>query len=161
MSALLSTWYACRFVNWISHNWSPLNPHKQYSICIKGLEKMLNWSFANDVFLLDWTRADFESYSDFIRRPSIVWATSNMEPWYRIVRYVVSRDFWMHAPSPVHLWNLLSLRSSDTWTTKRPRYSSHYSSLKSDKIALGVPLCTVDTIPPFVTAAGLVFERQR
>lgn len=76
----ISTWYACRFVNWIAHNWSPLNPHKQYNICIKGLEKMLNWSFANDVCLLDWTRADFESYSEVIRRPSSVWATSTIQP---------------------------------------------------------------------------------
>lgn len=75
----ISTWYAYRFVNWIAHNWSPLNPHMQYNICIKGLEKMLNWSFANDVCLLDWTRADFESYSDFIRSPISVWATSSKQ----------------------------------------------------------------------------------
>lgn len=50
---------------------------------------------------------------------------------------------------------LLPLRSGDTWTTKRPLYYSHYSSLKSDKIALWVPPCAADTIPRFVNAAGL------
>ena len=69
----ISTWYVDRFINWSAHNWSPLNPHRKYNICIHGLEKMLNWSFANDLCLLDWTRTDFESYSDFIRSPTSDW----------------------------------------------------------------------------------------
>jgi len=56
-----------------------LNPHTQYNTCIKGLEKMLNWSFANDACLLDWTRADFESYSEIIRSPSSVWAITSTQ----------------------------------------------------------------------------------
>ncbi|WP_245219112.1 integrase [Pseudomonas vranovensis] len=56
-----------------------MNPHKQYNICVQGLEKMLNWSFANDVCLLDWTRADFERYSEFIRSPLSAWATSSKQ----------------------------------------------------------------------------------
>lgn len=43
--------YSCvestdRFINWIAHNWNPLNPHRHYNTCTHGLEKMLNWSFA-------------------------------------------------------------------------------------------------------------------
>ncbi|WP_268963143.1 hypothetical protein [Pseudomonas arcuscaelestis] len=41
-------------------------PHKQHNICDQGLEKMLNWNLVNDVYSLDWTRADVERYSDFI-----------------------------------------------------------------------------------------------
>lgn len=69
----ISTWYVDRFINWIAHNWSPLNPHRQYNTCIHGLEKMLNWSFANDRCLLDWTRADFEDYAAFILNPTSAW----------------------------------------------------------------------------------------
>ncbi|MGH8420174.1 MAG: integrase [Pseudomonas sp.] len=75
----ISAWYADRFINWIAHNWSPLNPHQQYNICIQGLEKMLNWSFANNRCLLDWTRADFENYSAFIINPTSVWVTSSKQ----------------------------------------------------------------------------------
>ncbi|WP_323160429.1 integrase [Pseudomonas fluorescens] len=57
-----------------------MNPHLQYNNCIKGLEKMLNWSFANDVCLLDWTRADFESYAETVRSPSSAWVTSTIQP---------------------------------------------------------------------------------
>ncbi|WP_146232202.1 hypothetical protein [Pseudomonas mosselii] len=59
-------------INWIAHNWNPLNSHWQYNTCIQGLEKMLSWSFANDRCLLDWTREDFEEYSTFILNPSRV-----------------------------------------------------------------------------------------
>ncbi|MDB1111361.1 hypothetical protein PUN49_01055 [Pseudomonas extremaustralis] len=37
------------------------------------MEKMLNWSFANDRCLLDWTREDFEEYSTFILNPTSAW----------------------------------------------------------------------------------------
>lgn len=69
----ISTWYADRFINWIAHSWNPLNSHRQYNTCIQGLEKMLNWSFANDRCLLDWTREDFEEYSTFILNPTGAW----------------------------------------------------------------------------------------
>lgn len=75
----IGTWYADRFINWIAYNWSPLNPHQQYNICTQGLEKMLNWSFANNRCLLDWTRADFENYSAFIINPTSVWVTSSKQ----------------------------------------------------------------------------------
>lgn len=51
--------------------------------------------------------------------------------------------------------SLLPLRSGDTWTTKRPLYYSHYSNLRSEKIALWTPPCAADTISRFVNAAGL------
>ncbi len=51
--------------------------------------------------------------------------------------------------------SLLPLRSGATWTTKRPLYFSHYSNLKSDRIALWTPPCAADTISRFVNAAGL------
>lgn len=41
---------------------------------------MLNWSFANNLCLLDWTRADFESYSVFIQSPTSDWATPGKQP---------------------------------------------------------------------------------
>jgi hypothetical protein len=95
----------------MAHNWSPLNPHEQYNICIKGLEKMLNWSFANDVCLLDWTRADFESYSDFIRRPGIVWATSNIQARFLVD---VAMDFQNWAINPN--WKpFLGVRTSESF----------------------------------------------
>lgn len=28
----ISAWYGDRFINWITHTWSPLNPHRQYNI---------------------------------------------------------------------------------------------------------------------------------
>lgn len=71
----ISTWYADRFINWIAHNWSSLNSHRQYNTCIQGLEKMLNWSFANNRCLLDWTREDFEDYSAFILSPTRAWVS--------------------------------------------------------------------------------------
>ncbi|MGY4494862.1 integrase [Pseudomonas sp. TE3610] len=75
----ISTWYADRFINWIAHNWSPLNSQLQYNTCIQGLEKMLNWSFVNDRCLLDWTRADFEDYSAFICNPTSAWVSSGKQ----------------------------------------------------------------------------------
>ena len=94
----ISTWYAYRFVNWIAHNWSPLNPHTQYNTCIKGLEKMLNWSFANDVCLLDWTRADFENYAEIIRRPSSFWVASTAQSRFFFDATLYFRD-WAINPS--------------------------------------------------------------
>lgn len=69
----------------------------QYNTCIKGLEKMLNWSFANDLCLLDWTSADFESYSEIIRRPSSVWASSTIQPRFL---FDVALDFKDCAMNP-------------------------------------------------------------
>ncbi|WP_224788196.1 hypothetical protein [Pseudomonas fluorescens] len=46
---------------------------------------MINWSFANNLSLLDWTRADYESYADFIRSPADDWAIAGKQP-----RFIVS-----------------------------------------------------------------------
>ncbi|HEK1010725.1 TPA: hypothetical protein SMP92_004027 [Pseudomonas putida] len=51
--------------------------------------------------------------------------------------------------------NLLPLRSANTWSTTRPMYYSHYSSVKSNKIALWEPPCAADTIPRLIDAAGV------
>ena len=52
--------------NWIAHSWSSQTPHLQYHKTVNGLEKMLNWSFANNHSLLDWKDADFIDYVGFI-----------------------------------------------------------------------------------------------
>lgn len=75
----ISTWYVNQFINWIAHSWNPINSQLHYSSCINGLEKMLNWSFANDRCLLDWTRSDFESYSEFIRSPPPDWTSAGKQ----------------------------------------------------------------------------------
>lgn len=41
-----------------------------YTIPIKRCPSQLNWSFASDRCLLDWTRADFEDYAAFILCPT-------------------------------------------------------------------------------------------
>jgi len=38
-----------------------------------GLEKMLNWSFAHDLSLVDWRRNDFENYAEFVLNPPKAW----------------------------------------------------------------------------------------
>jgi len=49
----INLWYVDRYMNWIAHNWGAENPHCQYHSCIMGLEKMLNWSFAHGLSLVD------------------------------------------------------------------------------------------------------------
>jgi hypothetical protein len=75
-------WYVDRFVNWIAHNWGAENPHHQYSSCITGLEKMLNWSFAHGLSLVDWRRTDFENYAEFVVNPSPAWTVTGPQPRY-------------------------------------------------------------------------------
>lgn len=70
----MSTWYAHRYINWIAHNWNYQRPHQLYQNCTVTLEKMLNWSFANEISLLGWTRPDYERYADFIANPDASWA---------------------------------------------------------------------------------------
>lgn len=43
---------------------------------------MLNWSFANELCLLDWTRADFEDYSGFIQNPPSDWEAPGTQARY-------------------------------------------------------------------------------
>ncbi|RML35355.1 Integrase protein [Pseudomonas savastanoi pv. glycinea] len=78
----ISTWYADRFVNWSAHNWNPATAHLQYRTCTQGLEKMLNWSFANEVCLLDWTHEDFDDYSEFIQNPPPDWEAPGKQTRY-------------------------------------------------------------------------------
>jgi len=40
---------------------------------------MLNWSFANERCLLDWTRADFEDYAAFIFNPTSAWVAPSKQ----------------------------------------------------------------------------------
>ncbi|RON51764.1 integrase [Pseudomonas frederiksbergensis] len=88
----MSTWYADRFINWIAHNWNPQSPRLQYYKWISGLEKMLNWSFANKLCLLDWTPADFKNYADFIQTPDSDWASSSSQPRFLISPGMDYRD---------------------------------------------------------------------
>lgn len=81
----ISVWYADRYLNWIAHSWSPQTPHLQYYKTINGLEKMLNWSFANSLSLLDWTDADFKAYVAFIQSPNADWASQSLQ-----ARFVVT-----------------------------------------------------------------------
>lgn len=69
----INIWYVDRYVNWIAHNWGAENPHRQYYNCIMGLEKMLNWSFAHGLSLVDWRRNDFENYAEFVLNPPKAW----------------------------------------------------------------------------------------
>lgn len=73
-------WYVERFINWRAHDWSPLDSHLQYSRRIVALEKMLHWSFANELCLLDWTRSNFEKYCKFLRHPPRNWTTDSTQP---------------------------------------------------------------------------------
>ncbi|WP_154215218.1 hypothetical protein [Pseudomonas syringae] len=93
----MSAWYADRYLNWIAHSWSPQTAHVQYYLTINGLEKMLNWSFANNVSLLDWTDADFKSYVGFIQTHDSAWATRSVQP-----RFLVSpgKDFHDYPINP-------------------------------------------------------------
>ena len=86
----ISIWYANRFLCWIAHNWTPMGSHAHYHSCVKGLERMLNWSFANRICLLDWTRTDFERYAEFIQNPPPSWKAPGKQ-----VRYLGSpaKDF--------------------------------------------------------------------
>ncbi|MHC8354113.1 integrase [Pseudomonas sp. LB3P81] len=106
----MSTWYADRFINWIAHNWNPQSPHLQYYKCINGLEKMLNWSFANNLCLLDWTPADFKNYAGFIQTPDSAWASASSQP-----RFLINpgMDFW-DCPINPH-WKLFqAARAADS-----------------------------------------------
>lgn len=76
----INIWYVDRYVNWIAHNWGAENPHRQYHSCIMGLEKMLNWSFAHGLSLVDWRRNDFENYAELM---------SGSE------RFAARRSFWI------------------------------------------------------------------
>lgn len=76
----ICTWYTERFISWLAHNWSPLDSHLQYGRRIVALEKMLNWSFANELCLLDWTRADYERYCKFLQSPPRNWTTDSRQP---------------------------------------------------------------------------------
>lgn len=108
----ISVWYADRFINWIAHNWSPQKAHLQYSSCIHGLEKMINWSFANNRCLLDWTRDDFENYADFIRNPPDNWAIAGNQPRFIVSPRMDYRDW----PINPH-WSLFQgTRASDFGT---------------------------------------------
>lgn len=75
-------WYVDRFVNWIAHNWGAENPHRKYHSCIIGLEKMLNWSFAHGVSLIDWRRTDFENYAEFVVNPPKAWTVTGSQLRY-------------------------------------------------------------------------------
>ncbi|MFT2159862.1 integrase [Pseudomonas putida] len=44
-----------------------------------ALEKMLNWSFANEVSMIDLTRDDFIRYADFIAKPDPRWCTPGVQ----------------------------------------------------------------------------------
>lgn len=80
----ISAWYADRYLNWIAHSWSPQRSHIQYYLTINGLEKMLNWSFANNLSLLDWTDADFKNYAGFIQTPDSAWASRSVQPRFLV-----------------------------------------------------------------------------
>ena len=47
------------------------------------------------------------------------------------------------------------LRSSETWSTKRPMYYCSYQSVDSTKITLWEPTCAPDSIPNFLRAASV------
>lgn len=51
--------------------------------------------------------------------------------------------------------NMLPLRSGEVWLTMRPIYYSHYTSVKSNRIALWEAPCAPETIPRLIDAAGL------
>ncbi|MGX1021913.1 hypothetical protein AB7M33_004589 [Pseudomonas sp. Y3 TE3536] len=76
------------FVNWSAHNWGAENPYLQYMICITGLEKMLNWSFAHGLSLVDWRRKDFENYVKFVVNPPKDWTMTS-----RPARFVPQAGF--------------------------------------------------------------------
>lgn len=80
----INAWYADRYLNWIAHSWSPQTPHLQYYKTINGLEKMLNWSFANNLSLLDWTDADFRDYVGFVQTPDSDWASPSIQPRFLV-----------------------------------------------------------------------------
>lgn len=75
----LNTWYAHRYVNWIAFSWNPQRPKHLYYTCAMALEKMLNWSFANEVSMIDWTREDFVRYADFVAKPDPSWCATSRQ----------------------------------------------------------------------------------
>lgn len=69
---------------------------------------MLNWSFANNLSLLDWTDADFRDYVGFIQSPGSDWASPSIQP-----RFLVSpgKDYHDYPINPE--WKLFhSTRAS-------------------------------------------------
>ncbi|MCX2708223.1 MULTISPECIES: integrase [Pseudomonas] len=96
----MNTWYAHRYLNWVAFSWNPQRPHQLYHTCTMSLEKMLNWSFANELSLFEWTRDEFEHYADFIAKPDESWCTSSRQP-----RFIpdAQRDFRAWAINPAWL----------------------------------------------------------
>ena len=109
----MSTRYADRYLNWFAHSWNPHTPHLRYYKTINGLEKMLNWGFANNLSLLDWTDIDFKAFVGFIQTPDSNWASPSKQP-----RFLVSpgKDYCDYPINP-H-WRLFQIAraasSSDT-----------------------------------------------
>lgn len=106
----ISAWYADQYLSWTAHSWNPQTAHLQYYKTIHGLEKMLNWSFANSLSLLDWTDADFKGYVGFIKTPNGDWASSSNH-----ARFLVSpgKDYCDYPINP--LWKLFNTsRASDS-----------------------------------------------
>lgn len=53
--------------------------HESPFLHLTLLKLASTWSFANDRCLLDWTRADFEDYADFILNPTSAWVAPSKQ----------------------------------------------------------------------------------
>lgn len=95
--------YVNEFLNWTAHNWGAETPHRQYMILITGLEKVLNWSFAHGLSLVDWRRKDFENYAKFLVNPPKAWTMPNRQPRF-VQQAGVGFDEWSINPAwrPFH-----------------------------------------------------------
>lgn len=90
---IMSVWYCANFLENAAHHWAPGQAKHLYGQTCRHLEQMLNWSFLNDISLLDLDHQHFREFLEFLSHPPRAWCSSAIHAKYLATPHRPFRDW--------------------------------------------------------------------